>query len=104
MGDERDRRADDAHPGLRPGDRRASISTAGWRWIFLINLPAGAAAVLAARRLLPDAWPQLSQRLDLRGLLLCPGIAVFLYGMARASNRGGFVSSHTIIAALAGLR
>jgi EmrB/QacA subfamily drug resistance transporter len=82
----------------------AIISAASWRWIFFINLPAGAAAVLAALRLLPDARPQLGQRLDVRGLLLlCPGIAVFLYGMSEAGNHGGFGSPRTITAALAGL-
>jgi EmrB/QacA subfamily drug resistance transporter len=82
----------------------AIISAASWRWIFFINLPVGAAAVLAAWRLLPDARPQLGQRLDLRGLaLLSPGIAVFLYGMSEAGSRGGFGKPQTIVAALAGL-
>jgi EmrB/QacA subfamily drug resistance transporter len=82
----------------------AIIGAASWRWIFLINLPIGAAAVLAAWRLLPDARPLLSQRLDLRGLaLLSPGIAVFVYGMSEAGNHGGFGSLRTSAAALAGL-
>src|SRR5436190_2925752 len=82
----------------------AIIGAASWRWIFFINLPIGAAAVLAAWRLLPDARPQLGQRLDLRGLLLLsPGIAVFLYAMSEAGNHGGFGDPRTIVAALAGL-
>jgi EmrB/QacA subfamily drug resistance transporter len=82
----------------------AIISAASWRWILFINLPVGAAAVLATLRLLPDTRPQLGQRLDVRGLLLlCPGIAVFLYGMSEAGNQGGFSSPRTITAALAGL-
>ncbi len=82
----------------------AIIGAASWRWIFLINLPIGTAAVLAAWRLLPDNRPQLGQRLDLRGLiLLCPGIGIFLYGMSEAGNHGGFGNTRTIIAALAGL-
>ena len=82
----------------------AIIGAASWRWIFFINLPIGAAAVLAAWRLLPDARPQLGQRLDLRGLLLLShGIAVFLYAMSEAGNHGGFGDPHTIVAALAGL-
>jgi MFS family permease len=82
----------------------AIISAASWRWIFFINLPVGAAALLTALWLLPDARPQLGQRLDVRGLLLlCPGIAVFLYAMSEASNQGGFGSPRTITATLAGL-
>ena len=82
----------------------AIIGAASWRWIFLINLPIGAAAVLAAWRLLPEARPQLGQRLDLRGLaLLSPGIAVFLYGTSEAGSHGGFASPRTSVAAVAGL-
>ena len=80
------------------------IGAASWRWIFFINLPIGAAAVLAAWRLLPEARPQLGQRLDLRGLiLLSPGIGIFLYGMSQAGSHGGFGNTRTIITALAGL-
>jgi EmrB/QacA subfamily drug resistance transporter len=82
----------------------AIISVASWRWIFFINLPIGAAAVLAAQRLLPDAKPQHAQRLDLRGLLLLsPGIALFLYGLSEAGNSGNLTSPRTVISALAGL-
>jgi predicted MFS family arabinose efflux permease len=60
--------------------------------------------VLAAWRLLPEARPQLGQRLDLRGLaLLSPGIAIFLYGMSEAGGHGGFGNPRTSIAVLAGL-
>src|SRR6266511_4008142 len=82
----------------------ALVGQVSWRWIFFINLPVGVAAVVLAQRLLPDAKPQLGQRLDLRGLaLLSPGIAVFLYGMSEAGNQGGFSEPRTIVAALLGL-
>src|SRR6266581_3654820 len=77
----------------------AIVDSVSWRWIFLINLPIGAAAVLAAWKLLPEARPQLGQRLDLRGLaLLSPGIAIFLYGLAQAGNQGGFTATRTVAA------
>jgi EmrB/QacA subfamily drug resistance transporter len=82
----------------------AIIDAASWRWIFFLNLPVGAAAVLAAWRLLPGATPQPGQALDVRGLLLLsPGIGIFLYGMAAAADRGGFGSPRTIATVLAGL-
>jgi EmrB/QacA subfamily drug resistance transporter len=80
------------------------IDQISWRWIFYINLPIGIAALIAAQRLLPEAKPRLGQRLDLRGLtLLSPGIAIFLYGMSEAGNRGGFGNARTIAAATIGL-
>ncbi|HEY1321725.1 MAG TPA: DHA2 family efflux MFS transporter permease subunit [Streptosporangiaceae bacterium] len=82
----------------------AIVGAASWRWIFFINLPVGAAAVLAAQRLLPDSRPRPGQRLDVRGLLLlCPGIGVFLYGMSVAGDRVGFGNPRTVAAVLAGL-
>jgi EmrB/QacA subfamily drug resistance transporter len=82
----------------------AIIGATSWRWIFFLNLPVGAAAVVAAIRLLPDTQPQVRQRLDLRGLmLLSPGIAVFLYGLAQAANQGGFTGTRTITTAIVGL-
>ena len=75
-----------------------------WGWVFLVNLPVGVAAIAAAHRLLPEARPQLGQRLDLRGLaLLSPGIAVFLYGVSEAGSAGGFANAGTLVAALLGL-
>jgi EmrB/QacA subfamily drug resistance transporter len=81
----------------------AIIAGAGWRWIFFINLPVGAAALTAAWRLLPDAPRQPGQRLDMRGLaLLSPGIAAFLYGMSEAGS-SGFANPGSSVPALAGL-
>ena len=79
------------------------VDGVSWRWIFYLNLPVGVAAVLAARRLLPQASPQLGERLDLRGFaLLSPGIALVLFGMAEAGNRGSFGSTRAVVAASVG--
>jgi EmrB/QacA subfamily drug resistance transporter len=81
----------------------AIVDAVSWRWIFYINLPVGAAALVAAQRLLPEAQPQLGRRLDVRGLvLLSPGIALFLYGMAEAGNSGGFNGVRALAPTVAG--
>lgn len=91
-------------PILGPVIGGAIVDEASWRWIFLVNLPIGAVALVLAQRLLPDAKPQLGQRLDLRGLaLLSPGIALFLYGISEAGSEGGFSSASALLPALAGL-
>jgi hypothetical protein len=67
------------------------VGGASSRWIFFVNLPVGLVALALAWRLLPASAPRLGQRLDLRGLLLLsPGLALFVYGMAEAGSAGGF--------------
>jgi EmrB/QacA subfamily drug resistance transporter len=65
------------------------IGAASWRWIFFVNLPIGALAVLLALRLLPSTPRRSQQRLDMLGLaLLSGGIAVFVYGLAEVGQKG----------------
>ncbi|MFC8723278.1 MFS transporter [Kitasatospora sp. NPDC057198] len=49
---------------------RADLFGLGWRACFLVNLPIGLAAALAAARLLPESKAPGRPRLDLTGLLL----------------------------------
>src|ERR671935_23152 len=44
-----------------------------WRWIFFVNLPVGALALLLAVRLLPAVPPRRQARLDLLGVGLLSG-------------------------------
>ncbi len=59
-----------------------------WRWLFLINVPLCAIALVAAFRYLePDVRSGTAPRLDVLGLaLLSPGLAFLVYGMAEAGN------------------
>src|SRR4051812_34907859 len=61
-----------------------------WRWIFFINVPIAAAALLLATRVLPRDVPQPGHRLDwLRVALLSPGPPPPLYRLPRAGPSGG---------------
>jgi EmrB/QacA subfamily drug resistance transporter len=70
------------------------VDDVSWRWIFYVNLPIGAVALLLALRILPADQPQPAQRLDWRGLLLLsPGLAALVYGTAEAAAHGGVGSA-----------
>jgi EmrB/QacA subfamily drug resistance transporter len=91
-------------PVLGPVLGGAIVESWSWRWIFFLNLPVGVTAIVAARRLLPEARPQVGQRLDLRGLaLLSPGVALLLYGVSEAGSAGGFENAGTLAAVALGL-
>jgi EmrB/QacA subfamily drug resistance transporter len=42
----------------------------GWRWVFLVNVPVGAVALIAANRVLPESRSETTRRLDLAGVAL----------------------------------
>jgi EmrB/QacA subfamily drug resistance transporter len=65
------------------------IDNASWRWIFFINLPIGIVAFILGMIVLEPDQPQPAHRLDWLGmLLLSPGLAVFIYGLAESSSYG----------------
>jgi EmrB/QacA subfamily drug resistance transporter len=65
------------------------VDNASWRWIFFINLPIGIAAFILAMIVLDPDQPQPAHRLDWLGmLLLSPGLAVFIFGLAESSTYG----------------
>jgi len=75
----------------------AIVDQISWRWIFFVNLPIGALAVLLAWRLLPEGGRRAGRRLDLGGLvLLSPGLALLVYGMSEAGSAGGFGSERAV--------
>ncbi|MFF9840352.1 DHA2 family efflux MFS transporter permease subunit [Streptomyces sp. NPDC020422] len=83
------------------------VDAASWHWIFLVNLPLGAVAlVLAGRLLRPDA-PRPgapAPRLDVPGLLmLSPGLALLLYGLARGGEAGDFTGPGALLPTAAGV-
>ncbi|MEV6345531.1 DHA2 family efflux MFS transporter permease subunit [Actinoplanes sp. NPDC051851] len=83
------------------------VDDISWRWMFLINLPVGAVALLLARTALPAGGPERGAsrpRLDLLGLaLLSPGFAVLIYGLTTAAHRGDFGDPAAVVAFAAGV-
>jgi EmrB/QacA subfamily drug resistance transporter len=74
------------------------VSSAGWRWIFFIEVPLCIMAVLAAMRLLPRTSSRLGSRLDLGGLVLLSfGVTIFIYGMSEIGSGGGFTGVRGLI-------
>jgi MFS family permease len=49
---------------------QANVAGAGWRSVFLINVPVGAAALVLAPRLVPESRAELARRVDLVGMAL----------------------------------
>ena len=80
------------------------VTDVSWRWIFFINLPIGIAALILALRVLPRDVAQHSQRLDLVDLVLVsPGLALMIYGLAESSSSGGFGSDKVLIPLVVGV-
>jgi EmrB/QacA subfamily drug resistance transporter len=65
------------------------VDSASWRWIFFINVPIGIIAFILGMIVLERDTPQPAHKLDWLGmLLLSPGLAVFIYGLAESSPYG----------------
>ncbi|MBB4662595.1 DHA2 family efflux MFS transporter permease subunit [Conexibacter arvalis] len=66
------------------------VDDVSWRWIFYVNVPIGMVALPLAWRILEADVPRPHMRLDVLGvLLLSPGLALFVYGLAETSASGG---------------
>jgi EmrB/QacA subfamily drug resistance transporter len=63
------------------------VTYVSWRWIFLINVPVGVAALAVATRVLRDRAERTRRRLDLPGMV-CLGLGLFgiLWAMTRLAT------------------
>jgi MFS transporter, DHA2 family, multidrug resistance protein len=60
-----------------------------WSWVFLINVPVVALALVAVAVLLPESRSGTRQRIDLLGVALSSGgLALLTYGVINAGGRG----------------
>ena len=81
-------------PILGPVIAGAILQHASWRWLFLVNLPVGALAIVLAIFFLPNDREETKKRdLDLVGFaLLSLGLVLFLYGSDHLGDRIGRIT------------
>jgi EmrB/QacA subfamily drug resistance transporter len=89
-------------PVLAPLVGGALTMYLSWHWIFLINVPLGLAAFLAALRLIPAAASDSSRRLDWPGLALTTlGVGALVVGLELAGGQPhGTPAAASVIAGL----
>jgi EmrB/QacA subfamily drug resistance transporter len=76
-------------PGSAPILGGAITEWLSWRWVFMINVPAGIGMVLFAWRFLPRTPPTTAGRLDVFGMLLSGlGLSSVLYAISEGSTLG----------------
>jgi EmrB/QacA subfamily drug resistance transporter len=91
-------------PILGPTIGGLILDSYSWRWIFFVNVPIGAIAVIAALRTLPKVERGPVDKLDVGGLaLLATGLPLVTYGLAEIGATGGFGFVRVILPILAGL-
>jgi EmrB/QacA subfamily drug resistance transporter len=79
------------------------VDDVSWRWIFFVNVPIGILAVTLAQRFLDRDEPSPGEKLDWKGMLLLPpGLAAIVYGLAETGPSGGFNAPEVIVPIVAG--
>lgn len=79
------------------------VATAGWEWIFLLNVPVGVVALVWAALVVPDHRPRVHHRWDFTGTLLATsGLGALSYGLLefRRLSTGGAAGATAPLAAL----
>jgi EmrB/QacA subfamily drug resistance transporter len=67
----------------------ALVDALSWRWIFLVNVPIGLAALVVARRRLRESRNPAASGVDIRGVaLLCPALFLLVYALIRGNDEG----------------
>lgn len=80
------------------------ITSLGWRWIFLINVPIGGLAAFAALRMLPVTPRSRPERLDVGGLLrLSAALPALLYALEQCALSANLISTRTLLPLICGL-
>ncbi|CAI9419217.1 DHA2 family efflux MFS transporter permease subunit [Nocardioides sp. T2.26MG-1] len=79
------------------------LSNAWWGWVFLINVPVVAVALVAVRVLMPESRGARAGRIDLGGVALsATSLTVLSYGVIEAGDRG-WTDARSVLLVLAGI-
>lgn len=67
------------------------VSSVSWRWMFVLNIPLGIAALWLSYRVIERKQSMRTERLDVFGFsVLTPGVVAFVYGLSVLAERDGF--------------
>ncbi len=92
-------------PILGPTVGGLIIQNLSWRWIFVVNVPVGVIAVIAAWRVLPRSDGQAAEPLDVVGFVyMVLGLPLITYGLAEVGELGTFNSPRVILPSIAGIQ
>lgn len=79
------------------------VATAGWRWIFFVNVPLCLLALVLSHRVLPAGTPSGEVPLDRVGLaLLPPGLVLLVYGFSRIGDTAEAAHAAPVLCVAAG--
>ncbi|WP_236551598.1 MFS transporter [Aeromicrobium sp. 9AM] len=77
-------------PVLGPVVGGLVVSNVSWRWMFVLNIPLGLAALWLSYRVIERKPSMRAERLDVFGLsVLTPCVVAFVYGLSVLAERGG---------------
>jgi EmrB/QacA subfamily drug resistance transporter len=90
-------------PVLGPPLGGVIVTYVGWRWIFLVNVPIGAAALALGLRILPDSPDRPAGRFDRAGFVLATlAMTGLTYGLIALGSNGRLGSPGTLVPLAAG--
>ena len=73
------------------------VDNASWRWVFLVNLPVGAVALVVIAITMPRRAPQTEHAIDWLGAgLLAAGTAALLMGLVWGGKQYAWTSGHVL--------
>ncbi len=91
-------------PAIGPAVGGVVLSLASWPWLFLINLPLGAAGLWLGRKYVPRGAAGDAGRLDIVGLVLVTtGLPLVVYGLTAWGEHGRLTDPEVLAPLVAGL-